>query len=675
MSETDGGETIQAKRQRVSGIPRACEACNVRKIRCDRVTPCSNCVAYKVVCQGPSSVSKKRSKPDPISYLEERIASFEDRLRIVEARTTHHDSPAETAADELGHGTSATDESPNLYEGESSFSKQLSAASHIAKTSSTRAAELYPSFDDLYALTETSSVHEDHRFFRTSALRSSRTNKTSLPVAMITDILHRIKERLCLTAYNYRSITPGHIASVYGILCFLLKEFIATSDPLCQKYDLKMHLMNCEESLKTSIESFEVLAVPSFLSILALAFGALKAQEDSKPFLMCTLISAAANQCRTLGYHRQKTYENKRDSDAANQKRLFWSIYVSDKTLSLLLGRASCLQDFDIDAQYPVISTDPSRRPWDTNFIMAIRMARLQGQIFDNLYSPISLGAPSTQRAQTTEKLTSGMNDWRSQFTQVSLTTNNRFWHPETNYGSDQRRRSGISGGMEDVETALGLDLLLGSNDSTTRTYSLCDWVRNIVTVFLLRAPRSPEPHDLLVRVEELQPCIGKGLRRLVSLIRQCLYVVSQLMCLSRILSYSSFTPFLVIFLRVISAPDEDEDLKLLEDVIETLGNIRGSSKHSEKLYKICSILGMLAKQLAGTRTRFAEAYHLQDDMLQFEEYENIPSLLEPQAIESLLGSDMTEYLHDWEAHDIDFILASWADGRSTSLNMTGECQ
>lgn len=108
-----------------------------------------------------------------------------------------------------------------------------------------------------------------------------------------------------------------------------------------------------------------------------------------------------------------------RDAIAEDERRVFWSVYVFDKTLSLLLGRASVLQDLDIDTQYPAISTDPARRPWDENFIMAIRMAQLQGQVYDQLYSPIALRASVEHRAQTTNELASTMTSWRDQHMKV----------------------------------------------------------------------------------------------------------------------------------------------------------------------------------------------------------------------------------------------------------------
>ena len=68
-------------------------------------------------------------------------------------------------------------------------------------------------------------------------------------------------------------ISSGHLAAMYGILHVLLEEFTIMRNPLCQKYDLKLHAARCEQNFNSLIESYEVLAVPSFENIFALVMG------------------------------------------------------------------------------------------------------------------------------------------------------------------------------------------------------------------------------------------------------------------------------------------------------------------------------------------------------------------------------------------------------------------
>lgn len=81
-------------------------------------------------------------------------------------------------------------------------------------------------------------------------------------------------ERLFQEVYSLTgTITHSHVTSVLGILCILLKEFMAASDKICQEHDLSTYLTICERCFKSGIETYEIMAVPSFESVLALAFG------------------------------------------------------------------------------------------------------------------------------------------------------------------------------------------------------------------------------------------------------------------------------------------------------------------------------------------------------------------------------------------------------------------
>lgn len=99
-----------------------------------------------------------------------------------------------------------------------------------------------------------------------------------------------------------------------------------------------------------------------------------------------------------LGYHRESTYKNVKDENSSNKRRLFWTIYVFDKGMSLLSGRASYLQDFDMDVKTPAPSSDPAIRPWDEAFCSMIQLAEIQGSTYNKLYSPSAIKHSRSQR-------------------------------------------------------------------------------------------------------------------------------------------------------------------------------------------------------------------------------------------------------------------------------------
>lgn len=98
------------------------------------------------------------------------------------------------------------------------------------------------------------------------------------------------------------------------------------------------------------------------------------------------------------------------DSPSIQQAKagLFWSIYCLDKALSLRLGRASSIQDYDIslsmdfDAGYVV-------EPWITIYPLWMRLARIQGKVYELLYSPAALAQPEDDRVSHARQLASDM--------------------------------------------------------------------------------------------------------------------------------------------------------------------------------------------------------------------------------------------------------------------------
>ncbi|XRM43935.1 hypothetical protein ABZX51_007091 [Aspergillus tubingensis] len=230
----------------------------------------------------------------------------------------------------------------------------------------------------------------------------------------------QVVEDLCRSVLSGPSrASVGQVASMHGVLFFVLKELIAMNDELYQRFDLTTHLDHCEKVFAATLETYDVLAVPSFENMLALTMGMVKAQGEAKPALYWTFVSAASMHCQSLGYHRETSYRNILSGKADNIRRLFWTIYVFDKNMALLLGRVSNMQGVKIDVRHPAISIDPSRRAWDESFIRGIRMAEFQDRVFTNLYNPATSIKDPSERKQLIQDLASDMEQWHSQLKQI----------------------------------------------------------------------------------------------------------------------------------------------------------------------------------------------------------------------------------------------------------------
>lgn len=101
-------------------------------------------------------------------------------------------------------------------------------------------------------------------------------------------------------------------------------------------------------------------------------------------------------------------------------RRVFWYIFVTDKNMSLLQGRPSYLQDSEVDAWFPRISPDAAFRGWDELFILGIKLAKLQGQIYDQLYSAAARHASRAQQDQAVNKLSDKVQSWYADLGKVS---------------------------------------------------------------------------------------------------------------------------------------------------------------------------------------------------------------------------------------------------------------
>jgi hypothetical protein len=142
----------------------------------------------------------------------------------------------------------------------------------------------------------------------------------------------------------------------------------------------------------------------------------MKAKEDSRPSLCWTLLSAGARLCLLLGYHRREVLESDAPGLAESKRRTFWMLYMMDKIFSLSLGRASNFPEYDIDAIMFTASEIPEHRPWDLVYIGTTQLARIMGQVYDEVYSTRARLRSPEMMSQTVEDLASSLFHWHCEF-------------------------------------------------------------------------------------------------------------------------------------------------------------------------------------------------------------------------------------------------------------------
>jgi len=132
--------------------------------------------------------------------------------------------------------------------------------------------------------------------------------------------------------------------------------------------------------------------------------------EFSTASLCWSLASKASALCQTLGYHRTVTSHDRVVTNSKYTRFLFWTTYYLDKSLSLRLGRASTIQDWDVTA-IPPSASSTDQEPVFAFFALWVKTARCQGDIYEMLYSPAAATQPEQVRRSRVGSLASSLYD------------------------------------------------------------------------------------------------------------------------------------------------------------------------------------------------------------------------------------------------------------------------
>lgn len=145
---------------------------------------------------------------------------------------------------------------------------------------------------------------------------------------------------------------------------------------------------------------------------MALVLSAACAVEMCKPSLAWALTTMAAAQGQEMGYHRYQTFQNDDQEERNSKVNLFWMIYMFDKQLSLRLGRASVIQDWDIALPLITPTPTPAAMTLGASEMMTywIKVAKVQGQTYEKLFSPAAFLKSPEDRTRTAIELVDTMN-------------------------------------------------------------------------------------------------------------------------------------------------------------------------------------------------------------------------------------------------------------------------
>lgn len=125
--------------------------------------------------------------------------------------------------------------------------------------------------------------------------------------------------------------------------------------------------------------------------------------QKSKPSAAWNFINSASHMIQALGLQHNAPAGIEGPEEKVQKRYLFWTIYMTEKMLSLRVGRSSTFRDQDI-----TLTRLGMERPSGTFLAELapgwINMASIQGRIYDDIYSPGALMQPPhirTSRALT----------------------------------------------------------------------------------------------------------------------------------------------------------------------------------------------------------------------------------------------------------------------------------
>ncbi|KAL2822456.1 fungal-specific transcription factor domain-containing protein [Aspergillus granulosus] len=94
----------------------------------------------------------------------------------------------------------------------------------------------------------------------------------------------------------------------------------------------------------------ESLSINSIEALMLLAMYNLQSSASSSVWYMAGL---ATRICVDFGLHREAQYRKLRPYEAQRRRRLFWSVYLNDRSVAWSLGRPFSIADEEIDAEPP----------------------------------------------------------------------------------------------------------------------------------------------------------------------------------------------------------------------------------------------------------------------------------------------------------------------------------
>ncbi|RDI77480.1 hypothetical protein Vi05172_g12470 [Venturia inaequalis] len=406
------------------------------------------CDLCRTLCKTTRQIKQPRQRvlisnqyEKKIDGIEDRLASIEQTLKALTSRLTsssHLSSKSSTSSPARTDSLSkaAVTESPAAFEGNTTthahsiFAREVLEKAVESSPMTGRNPDITAALQSLHGMVSRLSVQAStHESISAFPYLPETTDISSLkdlqlpPQNCVHELFKKTREvepvtftklfpflekkrliQLCDEVFEeHGDCSQSKLLIFYGALFWLFHEYSTMQTGPYRVESFEQYATLCHQNLQIVLSSLTLLMPATLENIQALLLGCTFGIQVSKPTLCWLLNSTAASFCMSLGYHRRETMKNDTDEEKKVKYAVFWIVYETDKNLSLRLGRASILQDWDINIPRPTRSPDsphPSGSKWlDMNYYL-VQVGEIQGQVYQHLYSPGTSSKTDEERAQ-----------------------------------------------------------------------------------------------------------------------------------------------------------------------------------------------------------------------------------------------------------------------------------
>ncbi|KAL4756136.1 fungal specific transcription factor domain-containing protein [Aspergillus foveolatus] len=207
-----------------------------------------------------------------------------------------------------------------------------------------------------------------------------------------------------LNMYSPREATLADLIIVNGGLYWMFRQCKhAVTDP-GQKADFEAQAVICRDNLETILANLPFHQPSKLETVSSMIIACIYCLETCKPSAAWGFVAAASHMSQKLGMHSKVTMAQDPPEIRAVKIKLFWLVYVQEKSLSLRLGRSSTIRDSDITIPVPGIDS-LSEISYFSQLDKMKDLAHLQGKIYDQLYSSCALAQPQHIRTNRARRL------------------------------------------------------------------------------------------------------------------------------------------------------------------------------------------------------------------------------------------------------------------------------